>query len=1031
MVDSALYDLGKALATLAADKLKEEYTLLVGVREEGQKLQENLKMINSVLAGAEERALMEENIKCWLDLLKDVVYDIEDVLDDWTMEVEFAKQGKPKHDDVQNETASSDQKEKKVCFSSCIPTPCSCFKPIKKVKNRHDIARRIKEINDRLDHIANLKDKYKLESLRGNDQLVIPRRLTTSFGQFKDLHAQTIIKQKVIEALQPAQGTDEVTKIEVTSLVGMGGIGKTTIAKIVYNDADVKSDHFDKLMWVCVSDSFSEMKVSKAILNSLDSNRSSSGFEEIQQVLEEIDKLIKGKRFLLVLDDVWTENDGDWNGIMSSLSSCQPGSRVLVTTRNHRVAQAMKTKVTIPVNELPEEECLSLFQHFAFSGRGESERHNLESIAQEMAKKCKGLALAAETLGRAMAFKSTKREWEGVLKSNLWNFEDEKKAGELPAALLLSYIDLPSPMIKRCFASCCVFQKDQVMSKRDLVWLWMGLGLLRSETGQMEIVGEDYFNILVARSFFKEINDDDGVKMHDIIHDLAQFLMKNEVLLFSEDGEAVNELILNKGSAKIRYLTMVSRRSQLPTVGNDDDLKRLRMLGIEAHDCEPSDLEGVLSKLSCVRVLKIRSQKMNVVPSGSIGKLTHLRYVDFCNCWSLKELPESICDLFCLQTLNIYGCVQLKKLPKGMGKLVNLRHLYNKDSPGQLPKGMKGLSSLQTLPMLDVGESQLDNNHELLGLGDLQNLNSLQGEFRLYGIKGGMIEVEEAEKAALQSKTDISCLGLFFVNDDDRTDDDDEGVTNRRLKVLEALKPHKDLEALEIQDYSGQRFASWINGDWLHNVKKLELSFCQPSLLPPLGTLPSLESLQISHMWGVRSVGEEFLGIEESQSHLASSSSSSPHPAFVALFPKLKTLKFFFLYNWKTWADPKHDNNVQVTNIIIMPSLSTLRIYSCRKLKSLPRFLAAAPIKELKIIGCPLIKESIRDGFEEQYRWVLNKPRSSHGLLQARALLKADQLQPNSVPGQRLQVHASFKEKAVTGLTAAVLTASMVVGSLV
>ncbi|GAB2293417.1 hypothetical protein Dimus_027617 [Dionaea muscipula] len=503
-----------------------------------------------------------------------------------------------------------------------------------------------------------------------------------------------------------------------------------------------------------------------------------------------------------------------------------------------------------------------------------------------------------------MAFKSTKQEWEDVLKNNLWNFE-KITAGELPAALLLSYIDLPSPMIKRCFASCCVFQKDQVMSKRDLVWLWMGLGLLRSETGQMEIVGEDYFNILVARSFFKEINDDDDdrVKMHDIIHDLAQFLMKNEVLLFSEDGKVVNELILNKDSTKIRYLTMVSGRSQLPTVGNDDDLKLLRMLAIVAPYCE---LPDVLSKLSCVRVLKIWSKKMNVVPSGSIGKLTHLRYVDFYNCQSLKELPESICDLFCLQILNISGCKKLKKLPKGMGKLVNLRHLYNWESASQLPKGMKGLSSLQTLWKLDVGESQLDNNHELLGLGDLQNLNSLQGEFWLYGIKGGMIEVEEAEKAALQSKTGISCLRLCFVKDDDRADDDDEGVMNRRLKVLEALKPHKDLEALGIFNYSGQRFASWINGDWLHNVKKLQLSCCQPSLLPPLGTLPSLESLEIGYMGGVRSVGEEFLGIEES--HLAASSSSSSHLAFVALFPKLKTLWFWYLLEWETWAGPKYDN---------------------------------------------------------------------------------------------------------------------------
>ncbi|GAB2293428.1 hypothetical protein Dimus_027627 [Dionaea muscipula] len=827
MVDSVLYDLGKALATLAADKL------LVGVREEGEKLRWKLIKIKSGLADAEKRELMmEENVKSWLDLLKDVVYDIEDVLDDWTMEVKLANKGKPKDDDIdQNEIAAgSDQKENKVCFSSCIPTPCSCFKPIKTVKSRHDIARRIEAINVRLDEINKLKNDYKLQSL-------IPRVLTTSFGEVKQLDAQTIMKQKVKALLRPAQGTDGGSKIQIILLVGMGGIGKTTIAKIVYNDADVKS-HFNKLMWVCVSDSFNKMLVSKQILNSLRGNKSSDP-EVLQQVLGEIHKFIEGKRFLLVLDDVWTENYGDWNGIMSSLSSCLPGSRVLVTTRNHRVARAMKTNVTVHVNELPEEECLSLFQHFAFSGRGESERHNLENIAQEMAKKCRGLALAAETLGRAMAFKATKREWEGVLKSNLWNFED-KEAGLLPA-LSLSYIDLSSP-IKRCFAACSIFQKDQIMLKNDLIWLWMGLGLLGSETGQMEFVGEDYFNILVARSLFKETVEGDiyGVKMHDIIHDFAQFLMKNEALLFSGDGEAVNELIrLDKGSTKIRHLTMISRRSQLLTLGIDHDLKRLRMLGIEAPNCELSDVEGVLAKLSCVRVLRInRSWMRSVVPSGSIGKLTHLRYIDFSDCHNLKELPESICDLFCLQTLNIDGCSDLEKLPKGMGKLVNLRHLYNWNSAAQLPKGMERyLSSLQTLSRLDVGESQLDINHELLGLGDLQNLNSLQGMFCLRGIKGGMVEVEEAEKAALQSKKGISSLSLVFDRvDDDGVYSDDEGVMNRmihRLKVLEALKPHKDLERLYIEGYNGQSYARWISGDWLSNVKQITLVFADPASCLP------------------------------------------------------------------------------------------------------------------------------------------------------------------------------------------------------
>ncbi|GAB2289766.1 hypothetical protein Dimus_024073 [Dionaea muscipula] len=393
-------------------------------------------MIKPILADAEERALIEENVKCWLDDLKDVVYDIEDVLYDWTMEVDRNGSGKPKHDDIdQNETtASSDQKENKVCFFSCIPTPGSCFKLIKKFQNPRHIARRIEAINLRLDAINKLKIDYKFESRREIDQSLID---TSSLDH-------------IIRRVPLAGGS----KIQVISLLSMGGNGKT-IAKIVYNDADVKS-HFDKLMWVCVSDPFSKINVSKAILNFLCDNSRS---EQLQQILVEIDKYIKGKRFLLVLDDVWTENYGDWNDI---ISSCLPGSRVLVTTRNNEVARAMKTSVPIHVNELPEEECLWLFKHFAFSGREESERDNLESIAQEMAKRCKGLALAAETLGRAMASKSTKQQWEGVLKNNLWKFEDKKK-GLLPA-LSLSYIDLPSP-IKRCFACCSVFQKDQEMSR--------------------------------------------------------------------------------------------------------------------------------------------------------------------------------------------------------------------------------------------------------------------------------------------------------------------------------------------------------------------------------------------------------------------------------------------------------------------------------------------------------------------------------------------------------------------------------------
>ena len=239
------------------------------------------------------------------------------------------------------------------------------------------------------------------------------------------------------------EGSKEENKPHVISLVGMGGIGKTTLAQLVYNDPEVKA-HFDKRIWVCVSEPFDQRRIAKAIIESL------AGVEpclsELQSLMEEICRLIGGKKFFLVLDDVWTEDFKLWEPFRNVLQNGAQGSRILVTTRNGRVAVVMGAR-SIELEKLSDEDCWLVFSKIAFFDKDpQSQRwKELEDIGREISKKCKGLPLAAETLGSLMRFKScSKQEWEEVLYSDWWKLENVESGIFVP--LLLSYYDLSLPL---------------------------------------------------------------------------------------------------------------------------------------------------------------------------------------------------------------------------------------------------------------------------------------------------------------------------------------------------------------------------------------------------------------------------------------------------------------------------------------------------------------------------------------------------------------------------------------------------------
>ena len=485
--------------------------------------------------------------------------------------------------------------------------------------------------------------------------------------------------------------------------------------------------NFEKVIWVCVSDTFDEMRVAKAIIEGL--GESASGLSEFQSLMSHIHRSIEGKKIFLVLDDVWDGNYNIWDQFFFCLKNGLPGSKIVVTTRNVSVARMMRSTNIISIKPLPEEEFWSLFERFAFFGHSSVDREKLEPIARQIARKCKGLPLAAKVTGNLLcdkrtgnllSSKSIVNEWQRILDSEVWKVEEIKQG--LLAPLLLSYNDLPSnSMVKRCFSYCAVFPKDYNMNKRELINLWMAQGYLNAdEDEEMETIGEEYFNILTTRSFFQEFqkNDDDDImscKMHEIVHDFAQFVSSKECLWLEING--TKESVINSFGEKVHHLGLKFEGGASFPI-SIHGLNRLHTLLIYDESffnpsLNNSILSELFSKLACLRALVIRqyyilcshpeTNWIREIPEN-VGKLINLKYLNLSEL--VKErLPETLCELYNLQKLDIRLCRNLRELPEGIGKLKNMRSLLNDRtySLEYMPIGISRLTNLRTLEKFVVG----------------------------------------------------------------------------------------------------------------------------------------------------------------------------------------------------------------------------------------------------------------------------------------------------------------------------------------
>ncbi|KAM1224300.1 hypothetical protein ACFX2G_044179 [Malus domestica] len=726
----------------------------------------------------------------------------------------------------------------------------------------------------------------------------------------------------------------------------MGGMGKTTLAQLAFNDENVKAC-FEIKIWVCVSDPFDEIKIAKAIIVGVGATNPNS--DELETFLQCMSKSIEGKKFLLVLDDVWTEDERKWEKLkLPLIRSGAHGSRLLVTTRKQKVAVMMGAPThTIYMERLSDQNCLSIFNRMAFYNRDKD--GVLEAIGKEIAKKCKGLPLAAKTMGSLMRYKQTRKEWQKVLNSKIWELEEVEQQVFKP--LLLSYFDL-APAVKRCLLYCVIFPKDHLIKKDYLIELWMSQDYLYSKgSTEKEIIGQRFFDNLAMRSFFQDFEkDSDGnvmrCKMHDIVHDFLQFLTQNECFTMEVKGGSDTKEPLGD---KIRHLTLVlAPEGPLSCVSFSSCKSEMRTLATFDSSFTVVD-STLMSQLKHLRTLNLSGNSIEELPE-EIGELVHLRFIDLSKNDDLKKLPNAVCNLYNLQTLRLHECGELESLPQSMGKLINLKHLYVRGCfrLKYLPKGIGRLTNLRRLDGCPVGGGKDDD--EAFKLGDLRNLDQL----RELDIKiDGEVEVAagEGEKASLLgNKQQLSKLAIRFVG------------CGSSAETLNFLR-HPNLESLDIRGHNGSTAPKWIMS--LNNLIFLRLEeWNECEVLPPLGKLPSLETLELIGMEGVKKVGVEFLGIEKETSSASSC---------ITLFPKLKTLTFAFMLAWEEWKGVEEWKE-EDSHITIMPCLSSLEIGYCSQLETLPNFLWKTPLQTLNIVDSPFLQQGCQKGKGNEWHKISHIP---------------------------------------------------------
>ncbi|XP_021761507.1 disease resistance protein RGA2-like [Chenopodium quinoa] len=655
-------------------------------------------------------------------------------------------------------------------------------------------------------------------------------------------------KDEIVSILFEESAVVASQTLSVASIVGIGGIGKTTMAWYAYNDERMKRC-FDVKFWVSATQDFDIEKVLVEMITACGAGELPHKLCTVDQLYHHFRRAISGKKFLLVLDNIWDHVSlrQKWVDLRDLLSAHSAGgSRVLITTRDQKVARIMGTVNPYVLGDLVEDDSWLLFQKIAFT---QWQEPGVEAIGKEIAEMCPKVPLVIRSIGGLLAGKHTVQQWQAFRNDQLANFASYGR--DIMHTLKFSYDQLDA-RLKLCVTYCILFPKATYFEVGELIHYWIALGYVKPQYSNqsLEEAGQEYLINLINCGFFTchgflEWEDMlvHRIVMHDVMYELVLSIAGFKYKVADSNTYEIDKRVRHLSFWRLMKSSNWQMPSSLPKIKHLQSF----IIGIPTSAFASSNfsiIDKLISTYEGLKVLDLQEMWIEKLPE-SVGELIRLRYLNLSRAQIVK-LPNSITRLVNLQSLYLKHCFSLEELPRDMSKLLNLRHLLLVGSTRlrHMPMGLGNLTNLTILDVFIVGEQTESEVNIIMGrLSDLSRLNNLRGELHIeVRRESKYILSSEISEVNLEMKESLLYLIISFKNG-----------TKEDERVLECLQPPSNLEALKINGYGGERLPGWMEDHQLEghlpNLEELTFKYFKACKnLCSLGRLPCLEILKLENL---------------------------------------------------------------------------------------------------------------------------------------------------------------------------------------
>ncbi|XP_073012490.1 disease resistance protein RPM1-like [Typha latifolia] len=814
LVFQIIYKLGSIAATNAvqalSSQLGKEVSILKEVEGQIKQIESELNVMHPFLCQAQRREDNDEPRQAWLKEVYELAFEIEDIIDEYTYLVGGYQSG-PRG------------------FLK------NTFHKSKNINSWQNVATKLKNIHSHLQTLSSMKDRY---------NITLSKEIDTSYPA-EGLHDSTLSsyamdynelvgiqeeREKIIKYL-----TTRGKLTRIISVWGMGGLGKTTLVRNIYEGKIIK-EHFDYRIWVSISQKFQIEDILKRMAKNVFTNKeSSTSIESMSSstLKELLRRNLQDKKYFIVLDNVWSRDV--LIELFTVFSENNSGGRVIITTQLKDVAELATESYDLELKNLHEYEAWDLFCRWAF--RNMEDKRCLEDLEQwgrRIVDKCCGLPLAIVVAGNLLSFRKMKvAEWERFYNEINWELHDSLENQNLSSVmrvLNLSYNHLPSHL-KNCFLFCSIFPEDYLIYRKRLIKLWVAEGLVAPKTTKtLEEIAAEYLNELIDRCLLQVVEKNDfgrvkSCRMHDLVRGLAISISAKE------------KFCVAYHKSQMRMVNHHARRLALDEYNDDiqSSIKISILRSFYLFDTAKfslTSLSWISQSVRYLRVLDIPKAPITCLPDD-IFNLFNLRYLGL-RYTNVKQQPNSIGKLRRLQTLDL-SRTAIKKLPRTIVELKELRHLFAEKkldtsyrkfhvlSGVEAPKGLWHLKDLQTLQSIEATMVLVRQ------IGNLTQLRSL----RITNVKN--IHCYELFKSIGKMK--------FLSNLDVLASDENEYIN---LEALSSLPHH--LQKLSLHGRLQEvMLASPLFQSLRVNLKWLSLECCKlkEDLLGAISYMSSLTYLAL------------------------------------------------------------------------------------------------------------------------------------------------------------------------------------------